>query len=93
MLSYLSILFLLVLFLLIVWLLMSINLEVYWVVGWVFWLYLLLIILGIILFVILGVSGIYMDSIVNSGWLVVVFLVVFGLVVVVSYLWLIICGI
>ena len=34
-----------------------------------------------------------MDSIVNSGWLAVVLLAVFGLVAVASYLWSIIRGI
>lgn len=92
-LSYLSILFLPVLFPLIVWLLTSTNPEAHRVAGRAFWLHLLPTILGITLLVILGVSGIYMDSIVNSGWLAVVLLAVFGLVAVASYLWSIIRGI
>lgn len=92
-LSYLSILFLPVLFPLIVWLLTSSNPEAHRAAGRAFWLHLLPTILGIAMLVILGVSGIYMDNLANSGWIAIVLLAIFGLVAVASYLWSIIRGI
>ncbi|WP_048001028.1 membrane protein [Lactiplantibacillus herbarum] len=92
-LSYLSILFLPVLFPLIVWLLTGSNPEAHHAAGKAFWLHLLPTLLGIGLLVILGVSGIYMDSLVNTGWLAVLLLAVFGIIAIASYLWAIVRGI
>ncbi|CAM3041976.1 hypothetical protein [Lactiplantibacillus plajomi] len=92
-LSYLSILFLPVLFPLIVWLLTGNNPEAHRAAGKAFWLHLLPAIVAIIFIIALGVSGLYMDNFIHSGWLAVVLMAVVVIVAVASYLWSIVRGI
>ncbi|RRK10750.1 hypothetical protein D1831_06120 [Lactiplantibacillus garii] len=92
-LSYLSIIFLPVLFPLIVWLLTGSNPDAHRAAGKAFWLHLLPAVMGIIFVIVLGVSGMYMDNFVNSGWLAVILIAVLAIVAVVSYLWSIVRGI
>lgn len=92
-LSYLSIIFLPVLFPLIVWLLTGNNPDAHRAAGKAFWLHLLPAVMGIIFVIVLGVSGMYMDNFINSGWLAVILIAVLAIVAVVSYLWSIVRGI
>lgn len=92
-LSYLSIIFLPVLFPLIVWLLTGNNPEAHRAAGKAFWLHLLPAIVAIIFIIALGVSGLYMDNFIHSGWLAVVLMAVVVIVAVASYLWSIVRGI
>jgi len=92
-LSYLSILFLPVLFPLIVWVLTGDNPAAHRTAGRAFWLHVLPAVMAVILLIVLGVSGLYMDNLMHSGWLAIILLAIFGIVAVVSYFWSIIRGI